>query len=86
MGIYFRDILLLRISRGTNNCVQGVFENLFYFIMRFPPIVNCFSSMKGQIFVIKKIKIKRMNDAGLFSEPSVIILIIFNHMTGYQQF
>ncbi len=26
MGIYFRDILLIRISRGTSNCVQHVFE------------------------------------------------------------
>ncbi len=25
-GIYFRDILLIRISRGANNCVQHVFE------------------------------------------------------------
>ncbi len=32
--------------RGTNNCVQCVFENI-YFIMRFSPIFNCFSSMKG---------------------------------------
>ncbi len=29
MGIYFRDILLIRISRGANNCVQRVFENTF---------------------------------------------------------
>ncbi len=26
MRIYFRDILLIRISRGANNCVQRVFE------------------------------------------------------------
>ncbi len=26
IGIYFRDILLIRISRGANNCVQRVFE------------------------------------------------------------
>ncbi len=45
MGIYFRNILLIRISRGTNNCVQRVFEELF--IMRFPPIFNCFNSMKA---------------------------------------
>ncbi len=25
-GIYFRDILLIRISRGANNCFQRVFE------------------------------------------------------------
>ncbi len=38
MGIYFRDILLIRISRGANNCVQRVFEKNIYFIMIFPPI------------------------------------------------
>ncbi len=37
MGIYFRDILLIRISRGTNNCVQRVVVKNIYFIMRFPP-------------------------------------------------
>ncbi len=26
MGIYFRDMLLIRISGGANNCVQHVFE------------------------------------------------------------
>ncbi len=31
--IYFRDILLIRISRGANNCVQRVFEKNIYFIM-----------------------------------------------------
>ncbi len=31
MVIYFRDILLIRISRGANNCVQRVFEkNTFH--------------------------------------------------------
>ncbi len=30
MGIYFRDILLRRISRGTSNCVQHVFEKNIY--------------------------------------------------------
>ncbi len=29
MWIYFRDILLIRISRGTNNCVQHVFEKKY---------------------------------------------------------
>ncbi len=52
MGIYFRDILLIRISRGTNNCVQCVFEKNIYFTMRFSPIFNCFSSTKGKICVI----------------------------------
>ncbi len=42
MGIYFRDILLIRISRGANNCVQRVFEKNIYFIMIFPPIFNSY--------------------------------------------
>ncbi len=36
-GIYFRDILLLIISRGANSCVQCVFEKNIYFMMIFPP-------------------------------------------------
>ncbi len=36
MGIHFRDILLIRISRGANNCVQRVFEKNIYFIMTLP--------------------------------------------------
>ncbi len=40
MGIHFRDILLIRISRGANNCVQCVFEKNIYFIMIFPPQLN----------------------------------------------
>ncbi len=37
MGIYFRDILIIRISRGTNNCGNCVLEKNIYFIMWFPP-------------------------------------------------
>ncbi len=37
MKIYFRDILLIRISWGANICVQRVFEKNIYFIMLFPP-------------------------------------------------
>ncbi len=40
-GIYFRDILIIRISSGANNCVQRVFEKKnIYFIMIFPPCKN----------------------------------------------
>ncbi len=45
--LYFRDILLIRISRGANNCVQCVFKKNIYFIMRFPPILNYYYPMKG---------------------------------------
>ena len=47
MGIYFRDILLIRISRGAINCVQCVFKKNIYFIMIFPPILNSYYPMKG---------------------------------------
>ncbi len=46
-GNILQRYLLKRNSRGTNNCVQHVFEKNFYFIMRFSPIFSCFSSMKG---------------------------------------
>ncbi len=52
MGIYFRDILLITISRGANNCVQCVFEKNMYFIMRFPPILNSYYLMKGSFLWI----------------------------------
>ncbi len=70
MGIYFRDILLIRISRGTNICVQCVFDKKIL-IMIFYPIFNSFSSMEGNFFFF--LKIKRINNANLFSEPSLII-------------
>ncbi len=47
MGIYFRDILLIRISRGANNCVQCVLEKNIDFIMIFPPTLNSYYPMKG---------------------------------------
>jgi len=31
MGISFRDILLVKYSRGTNNCGQRVLEKIFLF-------------------------------------------------------
>ncbi len=54
MEIYFRDILLIRISRGANNCVQRVFEKKIHEI---------FSHF--QLFKKKK-KIKKINNVGLF--------------------
>ncbi len=47
MGIYFRDILLIIISRGANNCVQRLFEKNINFIMIFPPFFNSYYPMKG---------------------------------------
>ncbi len=51
MGIYFRDILLIRMSRGGNICVQCVFEKNIYFVMISPPILNSYP-MKVKILVI----------------------------------
>ncbi len=48
IGIYFRDILLIRISRDANNCVQHIFEKNICFIMIFPPFK--YYPMKGLIF------------------------------------
>ncbi len=39
MGISFRYILLIIISRGANNCVQHVFEKNIYFTVIFPPFI-----------------------------------------------
>ncbi len=76
MGIYFRNILLIRITRGANNCIQCVFEKNIYLIMIFPPTLSSYYSMKSLIFVKKKKKkIKRIKNAETFSQPS---LIIFN--------
>ncbi len=45
---YTSEIFHSIISRGVNSFVQCVFEKKnINFIMRFPPIFNCFSSMKG---------------------------------------
>ncbi len=48
MGIYI-DILLIRISRGANNCVQRVFEKNIYFII-FPHIWNSYYAMIMHFF------------------------------------
>ncbi len=42
MNIYFRDILLIRISTGANNCGQHSLEKNIYFIMRFSPHFQLF--------------------------------------------
>ncbi len=47
MGIYFKYTLLIRISRGTSDYVQHVFEVL-WFIMIFPPNFK-FSNLKFKL-------------------------------------
>ncbi len=38
---------LIIISKGSNNCVQCIFEKSIYFIKIFPPILNSYYPMKG---------------------------------------
>ncbi len=52
MGIYFRDILLIKMSRGANNCPMYILENI-YFIMIFPPILNSYFPMKDLLWFFK---------------------------------
>ncbi len=42
MGIFFRDILLIRISTGANNFGQHSSEKNIYLIMRFAPQYQLF--------------------------------------------
>ncbi len=88
MGIYFRDTLLIRISRGANNCVR-VFEKNMYFIIIFPPIVNSYYPMKGYICVIFLNKIsKGLMQINLHSLlwPYLLRVPIFLAMTVYLYF
>ncbi len=76
MGIYFRYILLIRISRGTSNCVQHVFEkknkHLFHNDIS-PHFKFLFLQWSLDFWWFFKIKIKRINNAHLFPQPSLII-------------
>ncbi len=45
MGIYFRYILLIRISRETSNYVQHVFEKKNIYFIIFPPILYSYIHM-----------------------------------------
>ena len=66
MRIYFRDILLIRISRGANNCVQRAFEKKrFQFLLSNERI--------HFLWIVFKKKIKRINNAEEFLHSSLII-------------
>ncbi len=83
MGIYFRDILLIRISRGANNCGQHSLEKNIYFIMRFSPHFQLFyfnDTLEFCEFI--EWKIKRINDADLFSQPPLLIFIKGANISG----
>ncbi len=83
MGIYFRDILLIRISRGANNCGQHSLEKNIYFIMRFSPHFQLFYfNDRLEFCEFFERKIKRINNADLFSQPPLLIFIKGANISG----
>ncbi len=83
MGIYFRDILLIRISRGANNCGQHSLEKNIYFIMRFSPHFQLFYfNDRLEFCEFFEWKIKRINNADLFSQPPLLIFIKGANISG----
>ncbi len=83
MGIYFRDILLIRISRGANNCGQHSLEKNIYFIMRFSPYFQLFYfNDRLEFCEFIEWKIKRINNADLFSQPPLLIFIKGANISG----
>ncbi len=83
MGIYFRDILLTRISRGANNCGQHPLEKNSYFIMRFSPHFQLFYFNDRLEFCnFFEGKIKRINNADLFSQLPLLIFIKGANISG----
>ncbi len=82
-GIYFRDILLTRISRGANNCGQHPLEKNSYFIMRFSPHFQLFYfNDRFEICNFFEGKIKRINNADLFSQLPLLIFIKGANISG----
>ncbi len=76
MRINFRDIFLIRISWGANNCGQHSLEKKDIFIMRFSPHFQLFYFNDMLEFCdLFEWKIKRINNEDLFSQPSLLIFI-----------
>ncbi len=83
MGIYFRDILLISISRGANNCGQHSLEKNIYFIMRFSPHLQLFYfSDRLEFCEFFEWKIKRINNADLFSQTPFLTFIKGANISG----
>ncbi len=83
MGIYFRDILLISISRGANNCGQHSLEKNIYFIMRFSPHLQLFYfSDRLEFCEFFEWKIKRINNADLFSQTTFLTFIKGANISG----
>ncbi len=82
-GIYFRDILLIRISRGANNCGQHSLEKNSYFTMRFSPHSQLFYfNDRLEFCKFFEGKIKRINNADLFSQLPLLIFIKGANISG----
>ncbi len=78
-----RDILLIRISRGANNCGQHSLEKNIYFIMRFSPHFQLFYfNDRLEFCEFFEWKIKRINNADLFSQPPLLIFIKGANISG----
>ncbi len=74
MEIYFRDIILIRISRGANNCGQHSLEKNIYFIMRFSPHFQLFyfnESLEFEYFLNER------------SERSTVQIYFHSHLYSY---
>ncbi len=83
MRIYFRDILLISISRGANNCGQHSLEKNIYFIMRFSPHSQLFYfNDRLEFCEFFEWKIKRINNADLFSHTPFLTFIKGANISG----
>ncbi len=83
MGIYFRDILLISISRGANNCGQHALEKNIYFIMRYSPHFQLFYfNDRLEFCEFFEWKIKRINNADLFSQTPFLTFIKGANISG----
>ncbi len=83
MGIYFRDILLISISRGANNCGQHALEKNSYFTMRFSPHFQLFYfNDRLEFCEFFEWKIKRINNADLFSQTPFLTFIKGANISG----
>ncbi len=82
-GNILQRYLLIRISRGANNCGQHSLEKNIYVIMRFSPHFQLFYfSDRLEFCDFFKWTIKRINNADLFSQPPLLIFIKGANISG----
>ncbi len=84
MGIYFRDILLVRISRGANNCDQYALGKNIYFIMWVPPHHFQLFHFNERLEFCEffEWEIKKRNNADLFSQLPLLIFTKGANISG----